>query len=348
MSEDLQPGVVGGSELPRRAPAERHGAPELRAGVRELVLQPDPDGARAWMREHKSIALVDKRMSEAEAVRRFVREGDYVATELYGSVRAPMSITREIIRQGIRHLSIAGQGVMETELLIAAGCVDKDDLTYQGWEVHGISPILRRAAESGKVQISEWSNAALAWRLKAAAMGVPFVPTRSMLGTDTFKYSAAREITCPFTGMKLAALPATMVDVGIIHVHRADIYGNCQIDGISGFAPELARASKKLIVSVEEIIDNEEIRTYPERTMIPWFLVDALVVAPFGSHPGEMCGLYWRDEQALRDYIETIKTEEGTQDYIRRTILDLPDHQAYLALVGRERLDALVEARTRR
>ncbi|MBN1946019.1 MAG: CoA transferase subunit A [Bradymonadales bacterium] len=321
---------------------------ELKSGIKELVLKPDPDGARAWMREHKSMALVDKRMTEAEAVRRFVQEGDYLATELYGSCRAPMSITREIIRQGLRNLNIAGQGVMETELLIAAGCIRNIDLTYQGWEVYGISPVLRRAAEGGKVNISEWSNASLAWRLKAAALGVPFIPVRSMLGTDTFKYSAAKEITCPFTGMKLCALPATMVDVGIIHAHRADKYGNCQIDGISGFAIELARASKKLLVSVEEIIDNEEIRTYPERTVIPWFLVDALVVAPFGSHPGEMNSYYWRDQEHLKEYLDLIKTEQGTQEYLKRTIHDLPDHETYVQTIGKERLAALVEARTMR
>ncbi len=321
---------------------------ELKSGIRELVLKPDPDGAREWMRKHKTMALVDKRMSESEAVSRFVKEGDYVATELYGSCRAPMSITREILRQRIGNLNIAGQGVMETEFLIAAGLVNNIDLTYQGWEVHGISPVLRRAAEGGKVKISEWSNAALAWRLKAAAMGIPFIPVRSMLGTDTFKYSAAKEITCPFTGMKLAALPATMVDVGILHAHRADKYGNVQIDGITGFAAELARASKKLIVSVEEIIDNEEIRKYPERTIIPWFLVDAIVVAPFGSYPGEMNGYYWRDEEELRTYIKAIKTEEGTQEYLKRTVYDVPNHEAYLEMIGEERRQALIDAKTRR
>jgi len=321
---------------------------QLQRGIRELLLQPDPDGVREWMREHKTMQLVDKRTTEAEAVRRLIQPGDYLATELYGSVRAPMSLVREIIRQGIGGLRIAGQGVMETELLIAAGLVASIDLTYQGWEVHGISPVLRRAAEGGRVEISEWSNASLAWRLKAAAMGGPFLPTRSTLGTDTFKYSAAKEITCPFTGMKLVALPATAVDVGLIHVQRADCYGNCQIDGISGFALELARAAKKLIVSVEEIIDNEEVRKYPERTLIPWFLVDALVVAPFGSHPGEMNGYYWRDEEALKDYLKQIQTEEGTREYLQRTVHDIPDHAAYLEQVGRARQEALIEARTRR
>jgi acyl CoA:acetate/3-ketoacid CoA transferase alpha subunit len=321
---------------------------ELQSGLRELILPPDPDGTREWMRAHKSMALSDKRMTEAEAVRRLVRPGDYLATELYGSVRAPMGLCREIVRQGIKPLRIAGQGVMETEQLIAAGLVEYIELTYQGWEVHGISPILRRAAEKDGVRISEWSNAALAWRLRAAAMGIPFIPVRSMLGTDTFKYSAAKEILCPFTGMKLCALPASVVDVGIIHVHRADMHGNCQIDGITGFALELARASKKLIVSCEEIIDNAAVREYPERTVIPWFLVDAVVHAPFGSWPGEMNGYYWRDEAEIKSYLAEIQTAAGTAAYQKRTIHDLPDHAALLARIGQPRLDELVEARTRR
>jgi glutaconate CoA-transferase subunit A len=252
-----------------------------------------------------------------------------------------MGITREIVRQGFKKLNIAGQGVMETEHLIAADCVRKIDLTYQGWEVYGISHVLRRAAEGGKVQISEWSNASLAWRLKAAAMGIPFIPTRSMLGTDTFKSSAAKTITCPFTGQKLAALPATMVDVGILHVHRADKYGNCQIDGITGFAWELARASKRLLISCEELIDTEEVRKYPDRTIIPWFLVDAVVHHPFGSYPGEMSYYHDRDGDHLSMYLEMTQTEEGTEAYLDKWVRGTKDHKEFLEMIGTERLEQL-------
>jgi len=317
---------------------------DFEAGKGDLLLHPDMDEVRTWMRRNKSMAVVEKVMDEAQAVSRFLNQDDYVATELYGSVRAPMAIVREIIRQRYRNLSIAGQGVMETELLIAAGCVSRIDLTYQGWEVFGISPVLRRAAEHGEVQIQEWSNAALAWRLKAAAMGVPFLPCRSMLGTDTYEHSAARTITCPFTGIKLAALPATMVDVGILHVHRADRYGNCQVDGITGFAWELARASKRLIVTCEELISSDEIRKYPDRTIIPWFLVDALVVHPYGSHPGEMCYCYDRDPQHLEAYRRSIKTSQGTREYLQRYVYDLKNHIEYLDLIGEERLQELRES----
>jgi acyl CoA:acetate/3-ketoacid CoA transferase alpha subunit len=311
----------------------------LESGKGELFLPPRMNEDRQWMREKKSWALEPKIMSEHEAVKKFIHEGDYIGTELYGFVRCPMSIAREIVRQKIGHLQVAGQGIMEVDILIAAGLVDKIDLTYLGYEVYGLSNVLRRAAQSGRLRINEWSNAALAWRLKAAALGVPFLPVRVMLGTDTFKYSAAKVVKCPFTGEKVLLLPATMLDAGIIHVHRADQYGNCQLDGISGFAFELARASRRLIISAEEIIPTEEIRKYPERTLIPWYLVDAVVEAPFGSHPGEMPYYYWRDEEHLSWYVAASKEEETTQEYLRKWILDVPSHEEYLELVGKETLD---------
>lgn len=313
----------------------------LEEGKGELIQPPDVESFRRWLRENKSMALKDKLMTEHEAVERFVHDGDYIGFELYGTVRCPMSISREIVRQGKKSLKLAGQGLNELDLLIAAGLVEKLDLTYIGYEVHGLSHILRRAAESGKLKIVEWSNAAMAWRFKAAAMGVPFLPVRSMLGTDTFRYSAAKAVRCPFTGLKLTLLPALILDVGIIHVHRADRYGNCQIDGISGFAIEMARASKRLIISAEEIIDTEEIRRYPDRTVIPYFLVDAVVHAPFGSHPGDMAYMYDRDREHLQEFLEASKTEEGTRAYLDKYVYGVKDHQEYLQLIGQARLEEL-------
>jgi len=311
---------------------------EHESGNAELLLSPDMDAHRAWMRDNKSMRLVDKVMDEQEAVERFIKEGDFLATELYGSVRAPMGVCREIVRQGFRDLRFAGQGVMETECLIAGGCVTATEMTYQGWEVFGISSVLRRAVERGGLRISEWSNAALAWRLRAAAMGISFIPARSMLGTDTFKHSGARTVICPFTGQKYAALPATPVDVGILHAHRADKYGNVQLDGITGFAAELARASRRLIVSVEEVIDSDEIRKAPDRTMIPWFLVDAVVPQPFGSWPGEMYYVHDRDGDHIDMYMEAVKTEEGTKAYFDEWVTGVGSHKDLLEKLGADHL----------
>lgn len=321
----------------------------LQSGQGELIQPPDLEGFREWNRIEKSRRLDDKLMSEEEAIARFVSDGCYIGTELYGTVRCPMSLAREVVRQGKKDLRVCGQGVLELDLWLAAGLVRKLDVTYIGLEVYGVSSALRRAVESGQVESCvEWSNGAIAWRMKATAMGVPFIPVRAMLGSDTLKYSAAKVVEDPFTGMKLCLLPALILDVGLIHVHRADRHGNAQIEGISGFAAEMARASKRLIVSAEEIVPTDEIRAAPDRTVIPYYLVDAVVHAPFGSYPGEMAYLYGRDEPAIRHWVEASRTDEGAQAYLEEQVYGVEDHQAYLSLVGEQRLAHVQEQRERR
>jgi acyl CoA:acetate/3-ketoacid CoA transferase alpha subunit len=281
-------------------------------------------------------------MTEKQAVSQYINDGDYIGTELYGTVRCPQSLVNEIIRQGKKELRVAGQGVYELDIMLGAGLIKALDHTYIGMEVYGISPCLRREVESGRVEhMVEWSNAAIAWRFKATAMGVPFIPTRSMLGTDTMEYSAAKVVEDPFSGEPIALLPALILDVGLIHVHRSDKYGNCQIDGISGFAFELARASKRLLISTEKIIPTDEIREKPDQTIIPYYLVDAVIEAPFGSHPGEMCYVYERDEPQIKAWVEASRDPETTQAYLQKYIYDLKDHQEYLDLIGKERLQEL-------
>ncbi|OQX64526.1 MAG: hypothetical protein B5M51_03490 [Anaerolinea sp. 4484_236] len=320
----------------------------LQSGRGELIQPFDLDEFRAWNRK-KTRKLIDKRMTEAEAVSKFVYDGCYLGTELYGTVRAPMSLVREVVRQGKKDLRLCGQGVTELDLLLAAGLVKKLDITYIGLEVYGTSSALRREVESGRVESCvEWSNGSITWRMKAAAMGVPFLPTRSMLGTDTLGYSAAKVVEDPFTGIKVALLPALVLDVALIHVHRADKYGNCQVEGISGFAFEMSRAAKRVIISAEEIVSDEEIRKYPDRTIIPYYLVDAVVQAPFGSHPGEMAYVYSRDEDEIKDWVIASKTPEGAQAYLDKFIYGVKDHQEYLDLFDKKRLDAIIADRERR
>jgi hypothetical protein len=162
-----------------------------------------------------------------------------------------------------------------------------------------------------------------------------------MLGTDTLKYSSAKVVECPFTGYPVCLVPALILDVGLIHVHRADKYGNAQIDGISGFAAELARSSKRLILSAEEIVDSEDFRRHPDRTIIPYYLVDAVVHAPFASHPGEMCYVHVRDETQIKEWVEASTKPETTQAYLEKYIYGVHNHQEYLEKIGWERLEAL-------
>lgn len=314
----------------------------IESGIGELFQPPDLDAFREWNHTQKTKALVDKQMTEQEAISRFAYDGAYIGTELYGTVRAPMSLMRELIRQGHKDLRVAGQGVLELDILLATGRVRTLDITYIGLEVYGTSRALRREVEAGRIKTAEWSNGGITWRFKATAMGVPFIPVRTMLGTDTLKYSSAKVIKCPFTGKNIALLPALILDVGMIHVHRADKYGNAQIDGISGFAHELSRASKRLIISTEEIVPIEEIRRHPDRTVIPYYLVDAVVHAPFGSHPGEMVYYYERDEERIKEWVEASATEEGAQAYLDKYVYGVKNHEEYLALHDKARLDELV------
>lgn len=315
--------------------------PILYEGEGSLIQPVDLEGFRQWNR-NKSKKLVDKRMSEIEAIDRFVKDGDYIGIELYGTVRCPMSLTRALVRSGKKDFRIAGQGVHEADLLLGANLVREIDFTYIGLEVYGVSSVCRRAVESGFVKnVVEWSNAALTWRFKAASMGIPFLPTKSMLGSDTLKRSAAKVVECPFTGEKVVLLPALVLDVGFIHVSRADKFGNCQIDGISGFAFEMSRASKRLIVSAEQIVEPEQIRASPDRTVIPYYLVDAVVHAPYGSWPGEMAGMYERDEDHYKAFIKTQKTQAGMDEYLKQWVYDLPNHDALVEKIGKKRLTEL-------
>ncbi|MBM3313473.1 CoA transferase subunit A [candidate division WOR-3 bacterium] len=313
----------------------------IESGIGELFHPPDPNGFREWVHTRKNTKMVDKVMSEQEAVATLVADGDYLGTELYGTVRAPMSLVREVVRQGKQRLRVAGQGIHEIDLLLAADLVDTLDVTYIAWEVYGISPCLRRAVESGRVKTADWSNGGITWRFKAAAMGLPFLPIRSMLGTDTFRYSAAKVVEDPFTQAPVCLVPALYLDVGLIHVHQADRYGNCRVEGISGFVHEMSRASKKLIVSTEEIVSTDEIRKYPEQTVIPYYLVDAVVEAKYGSHPGEMCYRYWRDGEHLQSFLADSADPAKTKAYLDKWVYGVKNHAAYVELVGTERLRQL-------
>src|SRR5215468_9387236 len=236
----------------------------LPQGTGALFADPSADRAREAFAV-KPRALVDKVTTVADAVARLVHDGDYLAVGGFGADRLPTAVVHEILRQGRQDLRFAGHtATHDFQILCAGNCTGrgrtlaKVDIAYVvGLEARGLSPHARRVLESGDVEFVEWTNYTLAVRLKAAAMGVPFLPTRSMLGTDTFRQSAAKEIVCPFTGERLLAVPAIYPDVGVIHVHEADRYGNCRIRGTMVADADLARASKKLIVTCERLIPND-------------------------------------------------------------------------------------------
>jgi len=306
-------------------------------GRGELVGWRDPDEHRQWVRENKSRELKDKRMSVSEAVGRFIRDGDFIAVGGFGHVRVPMALIYEIVRQGRRNLTMAGKtAVHDIDILVAAGCVNRVEVAYSfGHELRGLSPASRRAVESGRCRVvAEISNAGYQWRFLAAAMGIPFIPSRNLLGTDTFEKSSAKIVRDPWSGKPVCLLPACYPDVALFHVHRCDKYGNAQIDGILVEDFELARAAQRVIVTTEEIVDEETIRRQPDRTAIPFFVVDAVCEVPYGAHPTQMPYLYYFDEEHIREWLTVSRTEEGARAYFEKYVFGVRDFEEYLERVG--------------
>jgi glutaconate CoA-transferase, subunit A len=306
-----------------------------------LFTDPSSDKARAFFAS-KPRGLVDKVMSVANAVRLFVRDGDYFATGGFGTNRIPTAICHEIIRQRRQHLGFAGHTTTHDFQILCAGnltgrgqTLSKVDIAYVvGLEARGLSPHCRRVMESGTVQFVEWSNYTLALRYTAAAMGVPFLPAHSLLGTDTFAHSPAKSIECPFTGEKLAAVPALYPDVAAIHVHESDRYGNCRFTGTSVADIDLARAAKRLIITCERLVPHDEIRCQPHLTQIPFLCVDAVCEVPFGSYPGNMPGEYFSDEDHLKLWLEVEKDPAAFAQFLEDHILGVKDFCEYIDRCG--------------
>lgn len=300
-----------------------------------LYTAPDVDEARAFFAQ-KSRAMVDKVMPVSEAVKQFVHDGDYFASGGFGGVRIATSVLHEIVRQHKTNLGFAGHTATHDFQIMSAGkTFNRCDVAYVvGLELRGLSLGARRWLESGNVHMTEWSNATLGWRYKAAAMGLPFLPARSLMGSDTYKYSGAKEITCPFTGQKLVAVPALFPDVGVIHVHRADKYGNAQIEGITIADWDIARCCKRLIVTTEKIVSTEEIRKNSCMTQIPYYLVDAVCHVPFGSYPGNMPFEYFSDERHLAEWMESEKDEPTLQAFLDKYIYGTKNFEEYLQLAA--------------
>jgi 3-oxoacid CoA-transferase subunit A/glutaconate CoA-transferase subunit A len=309
----------------------------LEQGQGELVGWHDPDENRKWIRENKPRDLRDKRMSVQEAVSQFVRDGDYLASGGFGHVRVAMSIVYEIIRQRKRNLTMAGKtAVHDIDILIGAGCVTRVEAAYAfGHELRGLSPAGRRAVESGECQVvAEISNAGYQWRFLAGMMGIPFIPARSMLGTDTLKKSACKVVADPWTGKPICLIPAAFPDVAIFHVPRCDKYGNAQIDGIIVEDFELARAARRVLITTEEIIEEDVIRNEPSRTAIPFYVVDAVCHVPFGAHPTQMPYRYFFDEAHIGEWLRLAETAEGAQEYFEKYVFGASDFEEYLERVG--------------
>lgn len=302
-----------------------------------------PNEFREWVRDKKPRAMIDKTMDAKTAVKKFVKDGDIVAISGCSFVRIPVAILHEILRQGIKDLYIAGgTRSYDANLLMDNGRVSHYDAGYIiGLEVLGLPKMSRKIVEKakakGELTITEWDNATMAWRHKGAAMGIPFIPVRSMMGGDGFKYSGAIQVQCPFTHEKVVLVPSLFTDVALIHVHESDIHGNARIS--SGAVVEdwgKVRAAKRVILSTEKIIDTEELRKQSDRTFVPHFYIDAVIEAPYGSHPGNMPGMYYIDIEHLNEYMKVNQdtTGEALKQYYDKYVFSVNSFEEYLKKVG--------------
>lgn len=301
-----------------------------------------PDFIEARRRiEAKDHSTRDKRATLAEAAA-LVQDGAHVAIGGCLYSRTPMALLREVLRRPPTGLTLSRNLMCyEGDLFMVAGAADRIVTSWMAiglpW---GISRTLRQCVESGQVQFEEWSHLALGLRYRAAAMGVPFLPTLSLLGSDLAQ-SGARQIECPFTGEKLCAVPALFPDVAVLHVHRADRYGNGQIDGYPHMDADLARAAQTVLLSAEEVVEPDELRQRPEATAVPFFTVDAVVEAPLGSYPHECYGKYHADMGAIGAYAEAV-AERGTgatAEFLDRWVWGPETFADYLAGFGAEQID---------
>lgn len=307
----------------------------IEEGIGRLFTDPDPDRAREFFRK-KSRKMTNKLMSLKKAIEELVHDGDYLAIGGFGANRTPIAACHEIVRQGRKNMGFAGHtSTHDFQILAASEAFNRVDIAYVvGLEARGLSRCARKYMQSGKVEVCEWTNYSLSARLKAAAMGVPYIPTRNMLGTDTFKYSGGKIAECPFTGKRLMLQPALYPDISVIHVHEADIYGNARIRGIMISDDDLARASKRVIITTERLIPNKEIRRDPTSTVIPFYLVDAVCEVLYGAYPGTMPYEYFSDEEHLQEWLRVQDDPVEFQEFLNRNIYDCPDHYEYIQRNG--------------
>ncbi len=286
----------------------------------------------------------EKIVSLDEAVKT-VKDGSIIAVGGYLNHNSPMTIIRKIIQESVKDLFIitpTSAGV-DADLLIGAGCVRTIFSCYVGAEwLAGVLPNFRRKVEAGEIEVKECDEFHIIASLRAASENLPFYPTRTGLGTDLPKVNKDfKEFTDPVKGEKLLAVPAYKPDVAIIHAQKSDPYGNIQHAGSRFLDYLMAKAAKKTIVTVEEIIPHEQILAEPFKTSIPSFLVDYVVRMSWGAHPCSCHGYYNMDEEHIKTYIEAARKPEDFRKYLEEYVYKPKNHEEYLEKIGLRKLLSL-------
>lgn len=258
----------------------------------------------------------------------------------------PMALIREIVRQKKKDLTLySWSSGMDYDMLIGAGCVKEAWSSYCGLFQLGLAYNFRRAVEQGDIRFVDLSETCCKDKFRAAAFGNSFCISKTPLHTDILRNPEFKSIECPFTGEKYVAMEAFKADYAIIHAHRADKYGNVQFDTIrmmdNEMDPIIAKSAKKCIVSVEEIVPEEEIIKTPTQTLLPKLFVDSVVYAPFGAHPTSCDTRYDYDKEHGEYYVACSKTPEGFRKYLDEYVYGTRNEAEYLEKVGG--LDSLKE-----
>ncbi len=281
-----------------------------------------------------------------EAIAQHVPSGAMVLMGAQLEQMIPFAAGHEIIRQGRRDLTLVGPiSDILFDQLIGAGCVSRVMAAWVGNVSAGVGYCLRRAVERHiprAVQMVDYSNFTLALALHAGALGVPFMPTYSTLGSDLLKNNGnLREFPSPVNEEKLIAVRALKPDVAIIHAQRADQFGNTHLWGNLGVAVDGARAARKVIVVAEEVVAPEVITSDPNRTLIPGFFVAAVAHEPWGAHPSPVQGYYGRDHAFFSQYHEQSRELEDFERWLGRWVTGVPNRREYMNLLGACRAESL-------
>ena len=271
----------------------------------------------------------------SEAVKNFVSDGDVVYAAGFTHL-IPFAAGHEIIRQGRKNLTLArATPDLIYDQMVAAGCAAKVIFSYMGNPGVGSLRIVRAAIEKGNLEWEEYSHFGMITRLQAGASGLPFLPMKQTGAVDLERSNPRiRRVTDPYSGDELIAVPALNPDVAIVHVQRADANGNAHLWGIVGEQKEVAFASKKVILTAEQIVDEEVTRSDPNRTLIPGFIVSAVCHVPHAAHPSYAQGYYDRDNEFYLKWDKISESQDEVKRYLDEWVFAVKDRNEYWDKLG--------------
>jgi glutaconate CoA-transferase, subunit A len=280
---------------------------------------------------------MSKVMALSEAIARYVHDGDTIYAAGFTHL-IPFAAGHEIIRQGRKDLVLArATPDLLYDQMVAADCAHKVIFSYMGNPGVGSLRIVRAAIEAGKLEWEEYSHFGMISRLQAGATGLPFMPMNPTAAGDLEQVNPNhRTVTDPYSGNEVVVVPALKPDVAIVHVQRVDADGNAHIWGIIGEQKEAAFAAERVILTAEEVVDEAIIRSDPNRTLIPGFIVDAVCQVPYCAHPSYTQGYYDRDNPFYLDWDEVSKTQESVQKYLDEWVYGVKDRAEYWEKLGPE------------